>query len=85
MIGRTENPGSNATPASFKIGILWAVSRPQSYGFYDVRLPPFEPVKPYRVSIGQFLSRRIVELHGGRLRASAHPARGVVLQFTLPG
>ena len=30
MIGRTENPGSNATRGPFKIGIPWAGSLPQS-------------------------------------------------------
>jgi hypothetical protein len=85
MIERTENPGSSATPGPFKIGIPWANSRPRSYGFYDVRLPPFEPVKPYRVGIGHFLSRRIVEPHVGRLWASPNPGPCVVLQFTLPG
>jgi hypothetical protein len=71
--------------ASSKLGSLGLALALSRCGFYDSRLPPFDLVKPHRIGIGRFLSRRIVAPHGGRLWASPNQEPCVVLQFALPG
>jgi PAS domain S-box-containing protein len=44
----------------------------------------FYTTKPQGLGMGLAISRSIVEAHGGRLWATAHPSRGAVFQFTLP-
>ncbi len=45
----------------------------------------FVTTKPHGTGMGLSISRRIIELHGGRLWASPNPGRGAIFQFTLPG
>jgi C4-dicarboxylate-specific signal transduction histidine kinase len=44
----------------------------------------FYTTKPQGLGMGLAISRSIVDAHGGRLWATAHPSRGAVFQFTLP-
>jgi PAS domain S-box-containing protein len=45
---------------------------------------PFFTTKPQGMGLGLSISRRIIESHGGQLRASPNPDWGLSLSFTLP-
>jgi two-component system, LuxR family, sensor kinase FixL len=44
---------------------------------------PFMTTKPQGMGVGLSISRTIVEAHGGRLWAEAHPKGGTVFRLTL--
>ena len=44
----------------------------------------FYTTKPHGLGLGLAISRRIIEVHGGRLWASANVPHGAVVQFTVP-
>lgn len=46
---------------------------------------PFFSTKPDGLGMGLSICHTIIEAHGGRLWATRRPARGLTVQFTLPG
>jgi len=44
----------------------------------------FYTTKPQGLGLGLAISRRIIEVHGGRLWATANEGRGATFQFTVP-
>jgi signal transduction histidine kinase len=50
----------------------------------DRLFQPFASAKPGGLGLGLWLSRALVEAHGGRLDASPRPGGGTTLQFALP-
>jgi two-component system sensor kinase FixL len=44
----------------------------------------FVSTKPGGLGMGLAISRSIVEAHGGRIRATANPGRGLTLHVELP-
>jgi PAS domain S-box-containing protein len=53
-------------------------------GAVDRIFDAFFTTKEQGTGMGLSISRRIIESHGGSLRASANPGRGATFQFTLP-
>lgn len=45
---------------------------------------PFHTTKPTGLGVGLAISRRLIEAHGGTLRAAHNPRGGASLRFTLP-
>ena len=44
----------------------------------------FYSTKPTGLGVGLAICRKLIEAHGGALRASHNPGGGAVFQFTLP-
>jgi signal transduction histidine kinase len=53
-------------------------------GAIDRIFDAFFTTKEQGTGMGLSISRRIIESHGGSLRACANPGRGATFQFTLP-
>jgi two-component system sensor histidine kinase TtrS len=49
------------------------------------RFEPFVSSKTGGLGMGLSISRSIVEAHGGHIRATRNPGRGLTLRVTLPG
>lgn len=45
---------------------------------------PFQSSRPHGLGLGLFLSKRLVEAHGGALTMSSHPGAGTCLRIVLP-
>jgi signal transduction histidine kinase len=44
----------------------------------------FHSTKPLGLGVGLAICRRLIEAHGGTLRAAQNPAGGALFEFTLP-
>jgi len=53
-------------------------------GDLDRVFEPFYSTKATGLGIGLAICRKLIEAHGGALRALRNPAGGAVFQFTLP-
>lgn len=69
-------------------GMVRIAVRDQGHGLSDDRLEcifkPFVTSKPQGLGLGLSISRSIVQLHGGHLRAETNPDRGMTFYVTLP-
>jgi two-component system sensor kinase FixL len=49
----------------------------------DRLFQPFVTTKPSGMGVGLSISKRIIEAHGGKMRAEPNPGGGTVFRFTL--
>jgi two-component system sensor histidine kinase DctS len=53
-------------------------------GGLETVFEPFHSTKPFGLGVGLAICRRLIEAHGGTLRAAHAPGGGASLRFTLP-